>query len=193
MSEHKDILLDKEMGAKVVYRKFVELYENELVELKYKKPNEFAAKVSEWIPPILYYYDESPDGHKALDIVGDMLTDARGNLNMSRAVLEGLYNASLRVIKKDPSEETYEYYKYLFEAQHTIYNDLNDQTFFEGTDAPLAIWHYDGSLQSEIAIGQVRKIIKNITDENVESFIYGLLIKALVIEDYSEIVRRFNN
>lgn len=192
MSEYKNGLLDKEMGARVVYRKFVELFENELVELKRKNPNEFAAKVSEWIPPIFYYYDESPDGHKALDIVGDMLTKAHGNLSMSRAVLEGLYNASLRVIKKDLSDETYEYYKYFFEAQHAIYNDLNDQTFFEGFDAPLAIWHYDGSLQSEIAVGQVRKKIKNIADENVESFVYGLLIKALVIEDYPEIVRGFN-
>lgn len=114
---------DTMQGADVVYRKFLDLYNNELKDIKLNRPREYISTVAEWAPAILNYFDESFNASLSIHILQDVLNESLGDKIKSNAVIAGLYNASLRVSKKKFSEETHEYYKYFFESREIIYEE----------------------------------------------------------------------
>ena len=190
MSEDSKDKIRKEMGAEVVYRKFVGLYNNELKALKTTNPNRYLSTVAEWTPVLLEYFDESFNASLSIHILEVALSDAQGNIEKSRAFLEGLYNSSLRIDKKQPSKKTSEYFEFFFESRNQIIvEDEGGEMFYMGNQAPSVISNYDGSWQSESAMGIVRKELKKADDRMLEPLMNGLLIRVLVTEDYPEFKR----
>jgi hypothetical protein len=193
MSEDSKDKSHKEMGAEVVYRKFIERYNNELKALKVASPNRYLAIVAEWTPVLLEYFDESFNASLSAHILEEALRGADGNIMKSRAFIEGLYNSSLRVDTKRPSKETSEYFEFFFESRNqTIVEDEEEAMFYLGNEAPSVISNYDGSYQSELAMGIVRKGLKETPDKMLEPLVNGLLIRVLVTEDYPEFERWLN-
>lgn len=190
MSEKVDTGEDKKRGAEVVFRKFVDLYDQKLKKMKKDSPNEYASTLAEWMPSIFYYFDGSFNASFSLYKLEEMLLDVHDSPKKSKAVLDGLYNASLRTIKKSPSKETARYFDYFFKSREgTIYENKAEEIFYVANDAPLAIFNYDGSYQAELAMGIVRKTIKNIDDKMVEHFIHGLYVKTLAVGDFVEMTK----
>lgn len=183
---------DKKLGAEVVFRKFIELNDTDLRRLKIEEPNRYIATVAEWAPAILNYFDESMNARESIHILQDVLNDSRSSSSKCRSVIDGLKNASLRVSTKTPSKDTQEYYQFFFESRNSmIYADKKEEVFYVGNDAPKAIWCFDGGYQAEMAMGIVRKTMQDIDGnaEMMDAFVYGMLIKSMVVEDYPEFDR----
>lgn len=179
--------IDKAKGAEVVYRKFIEKYNQGLKGIEVNDPNRFASEVAEWMPALIAYYDESDQAKFSLEILENTLRGAEGDTKRSRAILDGLYNASLRMTTKSPSTKFYDDFLKIRRGEtfFEIEEDQKESTKMLGCFIPGIIWRYDGSFQADLALGMVQKALKETKDETkIEALIKGLLISVLVEIDY---------
>lgn len=185
--------VEKSMGAEQVFRKFVENYDRDWKSFKNTDPGRFAGTVSEWLPALINYYDESQDAVLSMQIMEDTLRQAKGNLPRSKAVLDGLYTASLRVeTKSNPSPKFYN--NFLESWNREIFEDEKEALTILGTYSPEIIWKYDGSYQSELSMGIVKKKIKTTDDKDkIEALVRGLLIRVLVEIDFPKVRKKLED